>query len=169
MDLLTKLGIDWRLLIAQIVNFTVLLFVLYRFLYKPLLALLEKRRQRIEKSLEDAARIEADAKRMEELKREKVLEAQREAAKVMEEAGAKAEAQRQAVVEKTKQEAATVVAKAKEQIQAERADAMRGVQAETANLVVAVAEKVLREKLDEVKDKKFIEESMKQLALSQQR
>ena len=164
MELLTKLGIDWRLLIAQIVNFTVLLFVLYRFRYKPLSTLLENRRQRIEKSLAEAARIEADAKRMDELKIQRTEEARREAAKIMEEAAQKAEAQRQATLDKTKQAAAVVVMKAKDEIQAEKTAMLCSVQSETANLVVSVAEKVLREKLDDEKDRKFIEETIKQLA-----
>ena len=50
MELLHKLGIDWRLLIAQLINFSVLLFVLYKFLYHPILNILEKRRKQIEEN-----------------------------------------------------------------------------------------------------------------------
>ena len=48
-ELFSKLGIDWKLLIAQIINFLVLLFVLYKFAYRPILSMLEKRTKKIEK------------------------------------------------------------------------------------------------------------------------
>ena len=53
MELLTKLGVDWKLLIAQIVNFTILVSVLTYFVYRPLLDLLDARRERIRKAVED--------------------------------------------------------------------------------------------------------------------
>mgnify|MGYP001588456271 CR=1 FL=1 len=54
MELISKLGIDWKLLVAQIVNFFILLFVLYKFAYKPVLEMLEKRSKTIEKGIHDA-------------------------------------------------------------------------------------------------------------------
>ena len=53
-ELLSKLGIDWKLLIAQIINFLVLLFVLWKFAYGPILAILDKRTKKIEQGLKDA-------------------------------------------------------------------------------------------------------------------
>ncbi len=50
MELLNKLGVDWRLLIAQLINFSVLLFVLYKFLYHPVLDMLAKRRRQIDEN-----------------------------------------------------------------------------------------------------------------------
>ncbi|MEW6611042.1 MAG: F0F1 ATP synthase subunit B [Patescibacteria group bacterium] len=163
-ELFTKLGIDWRLLIAQIINFTVLLFILYRFLYRPLLSLLEKRRERIEKSLEEAARIDAESKRLENLKMQKVEEAKREAVKVVEAAAAQADAVKQASLERTKQESEKIVAQARAQITSEREALLKGVQAEAADLVIGATEKVLKEKLDTEKDRQFIEQSIKKLA-----
>ncbi|PIR50188.1 F0F1 ATP synthase subunit B, partial [Candidatus Peregrinibacteria bacterium CG10_big_fil_rev_8_21_14_0_10_54_7] len=68
MELLTKLGINWQLLLAQIVNFAIVVGVLSFFLYKPLLNLIDTRRERIRKAMEDAQRIENQAKEMEELR-----------------------------------------------------------------------------------------------------
>ena len=53
-ELLTKLGIDLKLLVAQIVNFLILLLVLYKFAYGPIVAMLEKRQKKIEKGLKEA-------------------------------------------------------------------------------------------------------------------
>ena len=53
MELLTKLGINWQLLLAQIVNFLIVLGVLGIFVYKPILNLLDARSERIRKSMDD--------------------------------------------------------------------------------------------------------------------
>ena len=58
MELITKLGIDWKLLIAQVINFFILLFVLHRFAYRPILKMLKKRTDTIDKSLSDVKQIE---------------------------------------------------------------------------------------------------------------
>ncbi|MFA4873343.1 MAG: F0F1 ATP synthase subunit B [Patescibacteria group bacterium] len=166
-ELFSKLGIDWRLLIAQIINFTVLLFILYRFLYRPILTVLEKRRERIEKSLEEAARVDAESKRFDQLKMQKVEEAKREAAKVMEETAVQAEQVKQSTLERTKLESEKIVAKAREQIASERESLFKGVQAEAADLVIGVTEKVLKRKMDEKEDRKFIEEAIKHITVSQ--
>ena len=55
MEVLAKLGIDWKLLIAQAVNFIVLLWVLRRYAYAPILKALEARTKKIEQGLKDAA------------------------------------------------------------------------------------------------------------------
>ena len=54
MEVLAKIGVDWKLLLAQVVNFLVLLWVLRRFAYRPMLEFLEKRTKRIESGLRDA-------------------------------------------------------------------------------------------------------------------
>src|SRR3989338_4328594 len=165
-ELMTKLGIDWRLFIAQLVNFVVLIAVLYRFAYKPVLTLLEKRRVRIEKSLEEAQRIEEESKRMEQLKMQKVEEAKREAAAVLEDAAKKAEAAQQATLATTRVESEKIVMKAKQQIAHERGELLKGVQGEAAELVASAVEKVLKEKMDGEKDKKFIIDALQQFSVS---
>ena len=80
MELLGKLGIDWRLLIAQIINFLLLLVILYRLLYKPVIALLDQRSAKIEKSLQAAQQIEANLKQTESERAQKILAAKKEAA-----------------------------------------------------------------------------------------
>jgi F-type H+-transporting ATPase subunit b len=163
-ELMTKLGIDGRLLLAQLINFVVLIAVLYRFAYKPILTLLEKRRVRIEKSLAEAQRIDEESRRMEQLKKQKVDEAKREAAAVLEDAAKKAEAVKQETLVKTRTESEKIVMKAKEQIAHERGELLKGVQSEAAELVAGAVEKVLKEKMDGEKDKKFIHDALHQLA-----
>ena len=59
-ELIHQFGIDWRLLVAQAVNFSILFFVLYRFAYRPILKILSERKEKIKEGL--AMREEAERK-----------------------------------------------------------------------------------------------------------
>lgn len=151
--LLEKLGIDWRLFIAQVINFLVLFFVLKRFLYKPVLGMLERRRETIEKSLEDAKKIE-EAAGIAALQKEEILrEARREAGNIIEEAGKRAEATREEKLLLTKQEVEKIIVQGKVQLGAEREAVMRGIKAEAAELVASAVEKILADVSNEKIDK----------------
>ena len=84
-----KLGIEPSLLLAQIVNFLVILVLLNKLLYKPILTMLEKRKKEIEDTVKITERLKKDEARMEE-KHEKVLtKAREEASSIIEEAKSK--------------------------------------------------------------------------------
>jgi F-type H+-transporting ATPase subunit b len=82
-ELFSKLGLDWKLLLAQAVNFLVLLTVLYLAAYKPLLKVLKSRRDRIEEGLTKAE--EADRRLLEanEMAKEKMKAAEAESLKTL--------------------------------------------------------------------------------------
>ena len=83
-ELLNKLGIDYKLLIAQIINFLVLLFVLWKFAYGPILAILEKRQKKIEKGLADAEAAEKRLEESEKKQKEVLRKARTEAKEIVE-------------------------------------------------------------------------------------
>lgn len=160
-ELITNLGIDWRLLVAQIINFLILLAILYKFLYKPVLAMFEKRTAAIEKSLEDAKKIEENLKAAEAARDAKIMEARDEGRKIVEKAREVAEAQSNEIVEKGRAAVEAAVKQSKEQIIAEKSKMLEDAKGKISELVFVAVEKVLREKLDEQADKKLIEESLK--------
>ena len=82
-DLIHKLGIDWKLLSSQAVNFLILLFVLRKFAYKPLLKILEKRRGGIEEGLAKATEADRRLKEANEAKKEKIKEGERESLEML--------------------------------------------------------------------------------------
>ena len=84
MELLAKLGINWELLIAQIVNFLIVVGVLGYFVYKPILNLLDSRTERIRKSVEDARKIENQVKEMEALRTEEMKKLDEETEEILE-------------------------------------------------------------------------------------
>lgn len=163
MELLTQLGIDWKLLLAQIVNFLILLFILYKFLYHPILEMLEKRSAKIEKSLADAKKIGEEVKRIEKMKEEQIIEAKKEAKKIIEEAQAKAENNRQELIVKTKEEIQNLTTEAKKQIAAEKEKLSQEVKAEIGALVVEATQKVIGKSLTDKLDEKIIKETIKEI------
>lgn len=86
MELLSKLGIDWRLLIAQVINFSVLLFVLYKFLYHPILNVLAKRREQIDENDAREKKLEEKLASVEMLYNERLKEAEKRSREVMKDA-----------------------------------------------------------------------------------
>lgn len=160
-ELLTKLGIDWKLLIAQIVNFLVLLFVLWKFAYGPIVAMLEKRQKKIEQGLADADKAQKNLEKSEERQKEILKKARTEAKEIVEKAHLQAEKSKSEISASAKVQAGKIIASAKEEIEREKEKTIAEIKAEIGGLVVSAAEKIISEKIDDKKDKELIEESLK--------
>ena len=119
-ELLRQFGVDWHLLLAQLLNFILLLIVLRWLAYKPLVALLNRRRETVAQGLRDAsdaATAKADAKALaSSLEREARLKAQA----ILAEATANAEQQHQQILTQAKARAMAVVTEAKAQLRVEQ-------------------------------------------------
>lgn len=160
MEVLHKLGIDWKLLIAQGVNFLILLYILKRFVYKPMLAFLDDRAGKIEAGLQNA---EAATKKLEAAEQEQksVLDdAQKQARAIVEEALLVAKRRDTEQLEKTKEEIAALLETNKKAIAQEREQALREAKAEIGSLVVFATEKLTGMKIDETKDNELIQKSL---------
>ena len=164
MELLQKLGIDWRLLIAQIINFLILLLILYKFLYKPILHLLENRKEKIEKSLRDALKLEEELTKTKEFKEQELGKAKREAQQIIEQTQKNAETLGQELKEKTKKEVEKLVIEAKSRVAEEKEKMLTEVKKEATFLVVAAAEKVVGKIIDEKTQRKLIEETLEEVS-----
>jgi F-type H+-transporting ATPase subunit b len=160
MEIFAKLGIDWRLLIAQLVNFAILFTALTFLLYKPIIAALDKRRAKVVESLANAEKIGEELKRAGAESERIVIAARNEASRISAEAMKQAEATRVAAIEKTRVEVSGIVASGKAQLSAER-DAMTAeVRRNAADLIASAAEKVINEKMTGAKDKSLIEKTL---------
>jgi F-type H+-transporting ATPase subunit b len=157
MEAFTKLGIDWRLLVAQLINFAILFWVLRKFLYKPILDVLEKRKTTIEKGFEDAKKAEHALSRAEKDAHALVQKAKQEAVHIIDLAQKTAHQERQEVLQKAKDEVHRIIYEAREKILAERQDMIESVQKELVSVVMEAASAVLRG----VSDKKISAELTK--------
>ncbi|MBI4272627.1 F0F1 ATP synthase subunit B [Candidatus Uhrbacteria bacterium] len=143
MEALGKLGIDVRLLIAQALNFAILLFLLHRFLYKPLLAMLEKRREMIEKSVEEARAISEKLASVETQREKEFASARTKAAEIIEKATLHAEEKSTALIAKAKHEVLLVVDAAREKIRTEKEQMMGDAKEELSRLVLNASRALL--------------------------
>ncbi len=163
MELLTRLGIDWRLLIAQLINFLILVLVLYKFLYKPVLKMLDGRKEKIEKGLRDAEQLGAELEKTKELQAAEIQKAKQEARGIVEEAEKRAEAAGAETKAKTKLEVEKLITAAKNQMIQEKEKMIAEVRKEASELVMAVAEKVVGKSIDAKIQKNLVEETIEEV------
>ncbi len=144
MELLNTLGIDWKLLIVQLINFVLLIGVLTFLLYRPILRVLDERKARIQKSMEDAKKVEQMKKDMDDVRKEQMKKLDQETGKLLEAARKQADDMKKEMITRAQEEAAGIVAKAQEQLGAERGRMVSEIQSTLANIVVQMTEKVLQ-------------------------
>lgn len=163
MELIKALGIDWRIFIAQLLNFAVLIFVLWRFAYKPIFNLLEERRKKIESGLENSDRAQKEIEEALRSKKEIINEAKKEASLIIDESRQQAEKRYQEIIAKSKSDLQEIIKDEKEKIRNEREAMVSEIKKEVSLLVINVVEKVLLEKIDQKKDGEMIAKLIKDL------
>ncbi len=158
MDAVAKLGINPIYLLSQIVVFSVLAFLLGKFMYNPILNMLEKRKERIAKGLEDArAADEARAKADEEAAR--ILEeARKKAQQIVAEATTSAEQVRTNIEAQADEQALKILAQAREDAESERNQILSEMRGQIGALSIAAAQKILGESLDEQRQLALVQE-----------
>ena len=142
------LGLNFPSLIIFLVNFLILLGVLYLFAYKPVLRVMDQRAERIRESLEAADRAREEAARSQENMQDQLKEARIEGERLIEQAREMAERYRNEERDKATREAEAFIARAREDIQRERDAAIQEVRSHYAELAIAAAEKVIQKSLD---------------------
>jgi F-type H+-transporting ATPase subunit b len=147
-------------LIVQIVNFLILLVVLHRLLYKPLLAKMEERTAAIKRSLEEAQAARADAARQQEENVGRLRAAHQEAATIREQALKDAAEEQRRLVEAARAEAQRLVDSARAQMEGDVRRAREELRREVGDLATAVAEKLIRKSLREEDHRRIIAEAM---------
>jgi len=158
------IGLDARALLWQIVNFAILLFLLKKFAYKPIVNVLEARRQRIEESLKSAKNIEITRAALASEKQAVLSLAQQQA----EAAVARSKQQAKEIVAqaevKATEKAAQLLTQAEAKIEQEVLVARQGLKHEAVQLVALATEKIIDEKLDAKKDAALIERALKEMS-----
>jgi F-type H+-transporting ATPase subunit b len=158
-----KLGIEPTLLIAQIVNFLIIVALLTKYLYKPILAMLEKRKKEIAEGLALTAKMQEEEERLKE-KREKVLEAARkEAQGILDSVRKQAKDEEKEILAAAHKEAAVILEKGKADVERARVDMEKHVQESAITLAVAMAKRLIGNVLSSDDKHKVILKHMKDL------
>lgn len=152
------LGINLGLIIVQIIAFTIVFLTLNAWVYKPMLNMMETRKQKIAQGLEDA-RIAADARANAEKDADKILkEAQAEAGKIVREATERASVAGKDVKDAIEAEAVKLRETAVAEAQIERNRILGDLRGQVASLAIAAANKLVGEALDEKKQRALLDE-----------
>ncbi|MBI2886378.1 MAG: F0F1 ATP synthase subunit B [Chloroflexi bacterium] len=160
------LGINIPGLVAQIVNFLLLFFLLSRFAFKPILNMLDQRAQRIKESLEAADRVRQEAAQSQVNIQSQLDAARREGQAIIEQAARAAEQLREEVREAARREAEAIVARAKADFDLEREKAIEELRRQFADITILAAEKVINESLDRARHQRLISEVLEQSRLN---
>jgi F-type H+-transporting ATPase subunit b len=161
---MSELGIQWQVLLAQTISFSVVLFVLWRFAYRPVFAMLEARRQRIAEATANAEKIKTELAKT-EVDRQKVLaDAGDQADKLIDEARAAAARVRADETQKAVAAAEQIIAKAREAAAQEHAQMLAGLKREVGRLVVQTTSTVTGKVLTPEDQRRLAEETEKQLS-----
>ena len=163
MEILELFGINWKLMLAQIINFAIVMAVLWWFALKPLTKTMKERSSEIEKGLSDAQKSAERLDEVEKIVNDKIKESKFDADVILNEARKQAEVNRQVDLEKTKKEVDVLFNKAKEQIENEKTLMVKEVKTEVGEMIVMALEKILSAGLTKEIDKKYIEKVLKDL------
>jgi F-type H+-transporting ATPase subunit b len=163
-DTLQTLGITWPKLIAQCVNFSIVLFVLWRFAYKPVFAMLEARRQKVAEGIANAEKIKAELARTEANRQEILAKAGDQANQIIAEVREAAARVREQETQKAIAAAGRIIAKAREAAAQDHARMLAELKREVGRLVVQTTTTVTGKILTADDQRRLAEETEKQLA-----
>jgi F-type H+-transporting ATPase subunit b len=150
------LGINPWMLLAQIVSFLLLLFILRAVGYKPIQKILQERQARIQKGLEDARAAEETRARIEAEREEILARARAEAEEMVAEARRRSQEEREKLLAQAREEAERIRATARQEAEAERAQLLGQMREQIVALAMAAAHKLVGEALDEQRQRALV-------------
>jgi F-type H+-transporting ATPase subunit b len=158
---------DPGLFIWTIVTFLVLLALLAKFAWKPLLQALESREETIRKSLDDAQQARQELERLNQESAQMIAKARLEADAIVARSRTDAERLKEDMRQEARAESATIVKNAERQIQLETGRALEQIRHEAVDLSIAIASKVIGRNLSKDDNERLIEDALRQVEARQ--
>jgi F-type H+-transporting ATPase subunit b len=141
-----EFGIDWRLLLAQLVNFAVLVFILSKFAYKPILNALENRRKKIEEGIAYSEKAKAELENIETLKEESIRESEKKSLLIIKQAENSAQKTRGEILSEADKEREKIIISGQKLLSEEKLKLEKGFYQEAVTVVSSALGKVLSKK-----------------------
>ena len=155
---LASLGVNVSTLVAQVVNFCVLLLLLYLVAYKPLMRMFDERSKKVRESVEQAEHIKEQVAKADEEVAKRMEEASKEGQKIIKQAMEAGEEVRAKVQQEAKEEARTLITEAQVEIKYERDEAVKELRKQVADLTIMAAGKVIGRSLDKEAHRQLIDD-----------
>ena len=157
-------GVDWTHLFAQIISFSIVCLLLQRFAYKPILKMLEERRQQIAAGIAESEKIKTELANTETQRQEIMVKADAQSTKVIEEAHAAAARVKEHETQKAIAVAEQIITKSREAAMQEHARMLAELKLEVGRLVVQATAKITGKVLTADDQKRLAEETGRRLA-----
>ena len=142
-------------LIAQVLNFLFLVFILAKFAYKPIINMMDERKNKIASDLENAELAKAEAEKLKAEYAAQLATVRQEAQSIIDSARKTAQSVHDKIIAETKAEQEQIVASAKDAIALEIQQALGEVRAQVIKLSLVAAGKILEQKLNSAEDEKL--------------
>lgn len=156
MEALEKLGINGWMLVFQAVNFAILLVVLYRFAYGPMIRFLDDRSEKIQQGLDNAIQAKRSLEEAAQKESQILLEAQKEAKKILEQADIQSKKRAESSFALAEAQSAKLLADAKMQAEQDAKKLLLDAQKDLTSIVLSAVEKVVKQKMDSSADASLI-------------
>ncbi len=163
MEIFTKFGFDPVMLGAQIINFLIIFYILKRFLYKPILEMLKKRKDAIEKGVKDAEEGRLTLEKALEEEKKILRKAQEQSKKIIDDAASQAILIANDIGQNSRKQAEKILDDAKTQIQQETKEAEKRLSQDVSKLSIEFLSTSLKEIFGEKEEKLIIKKTLKQL------
>jgi len=156
------LGINLPTLLAQLINFIILLLLLYFAAYKPIIRMLDQRSTKIKESVEQAEAIRKKTAETEEEVKAQLETGRKEAQAIVAQATQIGDRLKEEARKEAREEAKSLIAKARAEIERERDEVVDELRKEFVDIAVTAAGKVIKETLDKEKHRRTIEEVLEE-------
>jgi len=151
------LDVNPGLMIWTVITFVLLLLILKKVAWKPILTALDKRESDIREALAQAEKAKDDAKQILEQNQANLAKAEEESKKIIDQSRTYAESLKEQLIKDSKEQAKKIVDDASLEIQRKKDTAFEELKGQIAEIAVSAAEKIIRESLDAQKSKKVID------------
>ncbi len=158
-NLFAQLGIDWKLLLSQVVNFAILLAVLTQFVYKPLLKVIKKRNERIKEGLEKANEADIRLKEVDNISAMRLKKTDQESIAIIKATESRAKLLEEGLVKKAEEKQAMLLAQAQAQYEKQQEESRNKVLQEASVLVKRLIVKTVELKPEAI-DQALIEKAI---------
>ena len=158
------LDVNPGLMIWTVVTFILLLLILKKVAWKPILSALDKRENDIKEALVQAEKAKEEAKKILEENQANLAKAEEESKKIIEQSRAYAESLKEQLVSESKTQAKKIVEDASSEIQRRKDAAFKELKDQIAEISVKAAEKIIRESLDAQKGKQVVDKYLNEIA-----
>ncbi len=163
MEILKTFGVDPILLVAQIINFIVILYILKKLLYKPVMDMLKKREDVIKEGLKQAEEGKLTLEKALEEEKKILKKAQDQSKKIVDNANEQASAVSKEIEENARKQADKILEEAKRQIEQEAKDTEKRLSENVTNLSIDILRKSISELFGEKEQKALVEKAIRNI------